>query len=155
MKAFTLTQPWASLVTTGEKKYETRSWQTKYRGPLVIHSAKTFPKPAREICFANPVFRLTLERLGFQLKNLQVDMLFGFILGMVDLVEVSEIDDTFKFNSNSLTSKEMEFGDYTNGRYAWKFENPRTILPIKAKGALSLWKVPGPIEATIKKELGL
>lgn len=38
MKAITLHQPWASLVAEGVKTIETRSWSTKYRGPLVIHA---------------------------------------------------------------------------------------------------------------------
>jgi len=40
MKALTIRQPWASLVATGVKTIETRSWSTKYRGPLAIHAGK-------------------------------------------------------------------------------------------------------------------
>jgi hypothetical protein len=36
MKALTLQQPWASLVAFGDKTIEFRSWQTEYRGPLLI-----------------------------------------------------------------------------------------------------------------------
>ena len=39
MKVLTLTQPWATLVAIGAKRIETRSWATKYRGPLLIHAA--------------------------------------------------------------------------------------------------------------------
>lgn len=41
MKAITLHQPWATLVSLGVKTIETRSWTTRYRGPLAIHAAKT------------------------------------------------------------------------------------------------------------------
>jgi activating signal cointegrator 1 len=41
MKVLTLHQPWASLVALGVKTIETRSWSTKYRGPLAIHAAGT------------------------------------------------------------------------------------------------------------------
>lgn len=34
MKAIRLWQPWASLIALGHKTIETRSWPTKYRGPL-------------------------------------------------------------------------------------------------------------------------
>src|SRR5581483_12167599 len=37
-KVLTLTQPWATLVAIGAKQIETRSWPTKYRGPLLIHA---------------------------------------------------------------------------------------------------------------------
>ena len=40
MKAFTLTQPWASLIALLLKTFETRSWKTKYRGPLLIHASR-------------------------------------------------------------------------------------------------------------------
>ena len=39
MKALTIWQPWASLLVTGQKKYETRSWATADRGPIAIHAA--------------------------------------------------------------------------------------------------------------------
>ena len=40
MKAITVWQPWASLLVSGRKRYETRSWATTYRGPIAIHAAK-------------------------------------------------------------------------------------------------------------------
>ena len=42
MKAITLEQPFASLVSIGAKTIETRPWPTPYRGALAIHSAKKF-----------------------------------------------------------------------------------------------------------------
>ena len=43
MKALTIWQPWASLIARGVKQYETRSWATKYRGPIAIHAAVKDP----------------------------------------------------------------------------------------------------------------
>ncbi len=43
MRALSLHQPWASLIAEGVKTIETRSWATKYRGPLAIHAAKRRP----------------------------------------------------------------------------------------------------------------
>ena len=43
MKALTVRQPWASLIAAGVKTIETRSWSTKYRGPLAIHAGKHEP----------------------------------------------------------------------------------------------------------------
>lgn len=39
IKALTVWQPWASLIAHGVKVFETRSWATKWRGPLAIHAA--------------------------------------------------------------------------------------------------------------------
>lgn len=41
MKAITVWQPWATLLATGQKHNETRSWKTSYRGEILIHAAKT------------------------------------------------------------------------------------------------------------------
>lgn len=38
MRGLTLHQPWATLIARGAKHYETRSWSTRYRGPLAIHA---------------------------------------------------------------------------------------------------------------------
>lgn len=45
LRAITLWEPWASLIASGVKTIETRSWATKYRGPLAIHAAA---RPVRE-----------------------------------------------------------------------------------------------------------
>lgn len=44
MKVLTLKQPWATLVAEGIKKYEFRSWRTKYRGKLLIHAGSGIDK---------------------------------------------------------------------------------------------------------------
>ena len=38
MKVLTIKQPWATLIMQGNKRFEFRSWQTKYRGDLLIHA---------------------------------------------------------------------------------------------------------------------
>lgn len=44
LKAITLYQPWATLVALGVKTIETRSWQTKHRGPIAIHAGAKAPR---------------------------------------------------------------------------------------------------------------
>lgn len=38
MKILTLTQPYATLIALSAKHIETRSWLTRYRGPIAIHA---------------------------------------------------------------------------------------------------------------------
>lgn len=40
-KCLSVRQPWASLIASGQKSIEVRSWPTKYRGPLVICASKS------------------------------------------------------------------------------------------------------------------
>lgn len=41
MKAITIKQPFASLITAGLKEYEFRTWKAAYRGELLIHAGKS------------------------------------------------------------------------------------------------------------------
>lgn len=43
MKALSIRQPWAWLIVNGYKNIENRSWNTKYRGPVLIHASARKP----------------------------------------------------------------------------------------------------------------
>lgn len=133
MKTITLTQPWASLMALGEKHNETRSWGTRYRGPLLIHAAKGFPGECKDLFYLEP-FRAVFARHG--IKSL-VDLPLGQILARVELVDVIQISRSF-----TGSSQELAFGDYTPGRYAWVTRNIEKVGPFPAKGSLGLWEYP-------------
>lgn len=38
MKALSIKQPWAWLIVNGYKIHENRTWNTKYRGEILIHA---------------------------------------------------------------------------------------------------------------------
>lgn len=40
MKALSIRQPWASMIASGRKTIEVRSWSTSYRGDLLICAGK-------------------------------------------------------------------------------------------------------------------
>ena len=44
MKALSIRQPYAWLIVNGIKDVENRTWRTGYRGPVLIHAGKTYPK---------------------------------------------------------------------------------------------------------------
>ena len=46
MKAITIKQPFASLIASGLKEYEFRTWKTAYRGEILIHAGKSIDKAA-------------------------------------------------------------------------------------------------------------
>ena len=126
MKALTLTQPWASLVALGLKQVETRSWSTRYRGPLAIHAAKVFPSEAR--AFAE------IERA---LGRLPGRIACGAILCTVRLVDVRPTEEV----SQLVSALERYYGDYSRGRWAWILDDLKVLPePIAARGALSLWE---------------
>lgn len=58
MKALTIRQPWASLIATGVKTIETRSWSTKYRGLLLVHAGMARPASLPGYMLARPEYDL-------------------------------------------------------------------------------------------------
>lgn len=133
MKALTLTQPWASLVALQQKRIETRSWSTNYRGELMIHAAKGFPRFCKELCeeepFATALGGLTAEQLPLSRG-----------LCIVRLVQCFRTEDlALDCLSHNLTQREVDFGDYSEGRFAWFLEYVRPIETAAVRGALGLW----------------
>lgn len=73
-----------------------------------------------------PRYHPTLKGVGF-LVRLSVKTISG------PTVHLSERE--------TISGQEIAFGDYTEGRYAWKLVNLDVLLdPIQAKGQLSLWE---------------
>jgi hypothetical protein len=137
MKALSLTQPWATLVALGEKRVETRSWGTNYRGPLAIHAAKGMPLYARDAILTDPFFGV-LVRAGVKSYT---DLPRGMVVAKCELIDVQEIlawDDTLAV---ALGKQERAFGDYTPGRFMWFLGDAAALPdPIPARGSLGLWE---------------
>lgn len=143
MKVISLLQPWASLVVLGHKKIETRSWNTKHRGPVLIHASKAW-KPEQEKLLEQYHFSTTLQN-----EQSRIILPFGKILGVVDIVDVAPTSHYLSlFGDRTKTGlsaqldaeKEQTFGDYSPGRYGWLLANARAFKePIPAKGQLGLW----------------
>src|SRR3990167_8811476 len=125
MKARRLTQPGATLVNTGRKKFETRSWYTGYRGPLAIHAAKGMPGWAKEAA----------REFGFDPTILPR----GVVLGTVHLAAVAPTKDVAAQLAWAHDHLELAYGDYDAGRWAWQLVMPREFAPVPATGALGLW----------------
>ena len=116
MKVLTIKQPWATLIMQGDKRFEFRSWQTKYRGDLLIHAGKGIDKEA-------------VKRLS---KYIPKDMTTGKILGKVTLVDCVKMSPEFKDIYTDSPFKE---------NYGLQLENVEVFdEPIEAKGKLSLWE---------------
>lgn len=127
MKVLSLMEPWASLIKEKQKFIETRSWNTKYRGELYIHSS------LKKINKNDTHIQKLLEFIPDK------EMLYGKIICKCKLVDCIYMDDDFlkKMNNNS---KEYICGDYREGRYAWILEDIEVLeKPIEAKGQLNIW----------------
>lgn len=149
MKALTLTQPWATLVAIGAKRIETRSWGTKYRGPLAIHAAKGWTKEAVRLSFGEP-FRSVLAGAGYKLYSQMPRACIVATCELVSVIQIKPIHSItgWKWTGTDgatydfpLDKQEMFFGDYGDDRYAWLLHNvQRLAKPVPARGALGLWE---------------
>lgn len=133
MKTLTIQQPFAGLLILGIKLHETRSWNTKHRGKLAIHSSAKMTADGKR----------TLDWLCKELpdvffpssKAMTVCTQLGMVLGTVN------VSETVSTNEKSpIESLERHLGDYSANRYYWKCENPVQFpSPVPAVGKLSIW----------------
>jgi len=134
MKAITLWEPWATFIALGHKKYETRHWQTRWRGNIAIHAARRWkPDQIREF-----------NRLREQFTELSEytidDLSFGCVVAACRLVDIHRTDDI----RDDLSYLERCVGNYDYGRYAWEMEIVRLPPePIPARGQQGIWEWAG------------
>ena len=159
MRAITILQPWASLLACGAKRYETRSWATRYRGPIAIHAGK---KKAIDSIHSLDWSTMTIMArvLGFfpddgLVRNQwsQIGVLnslpHGAIIATAELVGCWEIRSGMglgfpiiynPYERQDIVGDEYLFGDWTPGRYAWQFANMKILeTPIPTRGYQGLW----------------
>lgn len=145
MKAITVWQPWASLLATGKKHIETRSWRTNYRGEILIHAAKK-PYSQIELMIPREDRKLIEDALRLRYIDWKERVPTSVIVGKANLVNCVLIDETTAELIKEQHPDEYAFGDFTPGRYAWVMESPVLFKePIPAKGKQRLWNWEGEI----------
>lgn len=131
MKVLTVRQPWAWAIFNG-KDIENRDWPTNYRGPLAIHAGKGMT--ADEYVQAS---QFIFEK-GGAWPPYRPDLVFGAILGVVELVDCTPLHPSAWFQ----------------GAYGFVLANPRPLAnPVPCKGALSLWEPPADVLAAVNAQL--
>ena len=125
MKVLSIKEPFATLIKDGVKIYETRSWNTKYRGEIYIHASMTLSKS---------------ENASKARKYLKSDINPGYIICRCELVNSIPMSPEFIKYIHENTNEE-DFGLYSEGRYAWEMKLLDVLeIPIKAKGKLGIWE---------------
>lgn len=166
LRAISLTQPWATLVASGAKRFETRHWRTSYRGPIAIHASPRFSPDCQNLCDTWP-FNEALANAGYMPRHLFIDdagddvwqswleiLPQGAIVAVAELADIAEINDDLRVHEPIVGSWELEFGDWSDGRYAWCFGAVRRLqVPIPCRGHLGLWRVPAETIAEIDAQL--
>lgn len=140
MKSITLWQPWASLIALGLKEIETRSWATKYRGPMAIHAAKKiipFHELFKDLNFIQraSIMDAICREYGNYDKMPTGAIVAAGILNDVQPTEVLK---------EVIHPIEKACGDYSDDRFGWMLKHVEKLAePAYAKGQQGLWNWDG------------
>lgn len=119
--AFSVRQPWASLIVMGLKSVEVRSWSTPYRGRLYVHASKTIDNEA-------------MSRFGIKFENI------GGIIGSVDLVNILAFTEEMWY---SLADEHLQQGPLGRDLYAWFVQDPKPLQwSVPCTGQLGIFEIP-------------
>jgi hypothetical protein len=122
MSALTIIQPWAQCIVRKGKNVENRDWSTNYRGTIAIHASKKKDIDRFDHCKAQYKVNLDPDQVPY-----------GVIVGFANIVDVID-----RRSVNAKTRK------WFSGKYGFVLENIVVLKePIKAKGALTFWKLKG------------
>jgi hypothetical protein len=159
MKAISLWQPWASLIACGAKIHETRGWATSYRGALLIHAAKRrMDRETMELFHTGP-FQRALSPKKHTILALPSDLPYGAALCVVNLADCVPTERHIAAASRAgfnigRVMWDVNFGDFTPGRFAWRLENLRVLPePIPMVGRQGLFNVPADVLARVEAAL--
>lgn len=143
LKAVSLWNPWAILAALGLKKFETRGYKTSHRGEIAIHAAKA--------CTVDALQRFAPEILKADPHILDDGVKGGQILCVVNLgIPIPTSRDLVL----SLPLKEVSYGDFSQGRYAWPMSNLQRLKePVPTRGRQYVWILPADVEAAVRKQL--
>ena len=134
MKCISISQPFADLIISGKKNIELRSWNTSFRGELLIHA----PLKIRKV----DVKRLKIEK----------KFVTGAIIGKVQLYDVK------KYNSTKEIKLDQKFHcstkKFQNKTFGFMLKNSKPLrIPIPWKGQLGIFDVNIPKTKIKNKEI--
>ena len=154
MKALSLWQPWAGLVACGVKTVETRSWSTRYRGPLAIHAAKRKPTVDEAMLLAKAGACLMGDVPAVYSKTHPL-IPFGVVVATCELAACIPTEGIIWCPAGGLSGgrhwgsgdncaavidDERPYGDYSPGRWAWLLNDIKPVeIPIPVTGHQGLW----------------
>ena len=113
MLALSVRPPWSWLIVKGYKPVENRSWNTKIRGEILIHQAKTFDWAALDFLhgFFPQHLRDVFEEFGIMASKkwyVKPDKLGG-IIGKSTITDcVTECESPWFFGPNGFVLKDSQ-----------------------------------------------
>jgi len=134
MKTISIKQPWAFLICSGVKDIENRTWQTKFRGRVLVHASAK----AQSLEVLSEDRWNVLQSQAFDNNTSMKVYETGAIIGSVEIVDCV-------INHSSI------WADKASGHvpfkkeviYNWIVANPILFPePLPVKGKLNFWDYP-------------
>lgn len=128
MKALTISQPFASLIASGEKWIENRRWPTRYRGELAIHAGKGLQYLNKQELAQYPSgCVIAVARLSACVP--------------IEVVAAKVLSDQSKRLIPGANRNWSEAGrhPHVEGPWCWILEDVRVIDQVPMRGAQGLW----------------
>ncbi len=142
MRCISIRQPWATLVASGAKRIETRSWKPHglTSGQFVaIHAGRRWTPYERHLCADDLVFKQCLD-LATQRGLWSSDQPpLGCVIAIARFHHCAPVSELV-----GISQQERRFGDYRPGRFGWIFSEVQPLAPIPLRGQLGLfeWRPP-------------
>jgi len=133
MKALSIKQPYATSILRGTKTIELRSWQTAYRGDLLICTSQTPAYFLRKMPILDKEGR---NKVVDEITEHESYMHFGKALCVVELYDIRPMKEQDESDSES---------EYFDDLFSWCLRNVRPIKPFEVIGKLNLFEVNEPI----------
>ncbi|HYG67170.1 MAG TPA: hypothetical protein VD838_05900 [Anaeromyxobacteraceae bacterium] len=150
MKALSLWQPWATLLASGMKEYETRGWQTYHRGPIAIHAAQKWDGELEALTRTEPFYSTLLLLNAGGRPPLQLHR--GSIVGYAFLERVDPTEVLMKSRA-LLTKRERAFGNFEPGRFGWRMSDAVLIEPVWCRGRQGLFTLDERTAAQVRERV--
>lgn len=144
MRYLTLHEPFATLMAIGAKRIETRSWFTRYTGPVAIHAGLSVDDLD---LFNEEPFATVLTAAGYRGP---ADLPLGHIVAYGQLVGCVDTASILAGNIEPFSDLERRFGNYGPDRHGWLFSDVRRVEPIRFTGALGIRRLPVEIISRLK-----
>lgn len=127
MKALSIRQPYAWLCANGYKDIENRDWATSFRGRVLIHAGKSYPKRDYN------VDAVSFGRY-YGVSYPPREEMIGGIIGVATVVDCVSKSDSQWFN----------------GPYGFVLAEARPLPFISCKGELLFFNVPSEVAAQLR-----
>ena len=122
MKAISVKQPFAGFINAKIKTIETRTWEPKYRGDILICASKVSMRPKELDKTAREAF---IKSKGCNFQN-GIALCVARLVAIQPMIKIDETEACCEIYPGALS---------------WKLKDIHPIKPFPVKGKLSLFEV--------------